>query len=69
MKGVSVSLIYGNINDVQQGVSVGAYNITEQLHGFQFGLINYAHNNRKIFRLTPFFNFNLRNKPKLPRSD
>jgi hypothetical protein len=42
------------------GVSISCFNVTDELHGFQFGLLNYARNNRKLFRLTPFVNFNLR---------
>jgi hypothetical protein len=41
------------------GVSISTVNLTKQLHGFEFGLINHAGNNKKPFRWTPFFNFNL----------
>ena len=44
----------------QYGISIAGYNKTENLHGFQFGLLNYAGNNRKLFRRMPLMNFNLR---------
>ena len=46
----------------QNGVSIALLNKTEELHGFQFGLINKANNNRPPFRCMPFLNFNLRKK-------
>ena len=56
---------YANSFDVQNGVSIGSYNRATELHGFQFGLINYAGNNRKLFRWLPFFNVHLKKKPKV----
>lgn len=44
------------------GVSIACFNATENLNGFQFGLWNYAANNRKLFRRLPIMNFNLRKK-------
>ena len=64
MDGVSVAL-FSNIFDKQEGVAVSAINLAKELHGFQFGLINCALNNRKFFRWTPLFNFNLRKKSNL----
>jgi hypothetical protein len=64
MNGMAFSYILNMFND-QNGVSVGGINVTKELHGFQFGLINCALNNRKFFRWTPLFNFNLRKKTKL----
>ncbi len=48
--------------DELNGVSFSCFNLTKSLHGFQFGLINYAANNRKLFRVMPFMNFNLKKK-------
>jgi len=62
MNGVSIA-VFQNSFKIQNGVSIGIYNKTNELHGFQFGLINYAGNNRRIFRWTPFFNFNLKRRP------
>ncbi len=53
--------------DKQNGVSISCYNAAEELHGFQFGLLNYAGNNRRIFRWTPFINFNLRKNARATR--
>lgn len=44
----------------QYGVSLASYNRAEELHGIQFGLINYAGNNRRIFRWLPLVNFHFR---------
>jgi hypothetical protein len=38
------------------GLSIALYNRTEKLHGIQFGLLNYAGNNRKGLRMLPFVN-------------
>jgi hypothetical protein len=61
MNGLSIGIVQNKF-DIQNGVSISIYNKTKELHGFQFGLINYAGNNRRIFRWTPFFNFNLNKK-------
>jgi hypothetical protein len=61
LNGLAVG-IYGNFIQVQHGVSIAAYNKTQELHGVQFGLINYAGNNRKLFRWMPLVNFNFRKK-------
>lgn len=39
------------------GISISLFNQTENLHGLQIGLINYAGNNPKLLRWLPFFNF------------
>ena len=61
IKGFALSLIKNTFKK-QNGVSISAINEADELHGVQFGLINHAKNNRKIFRWTPFFNFNFRKK-------
>ena len=38
-----------------RGLSIGVFNWTEELHGVQVGLLNYAGNNSR-FRWLPFFN-------------
>lgn len=39
------------------GVSVAGFNQATELHGVQFGLLNYAGNNPKLLRWLPFMNF------------
>lgn len=63
MNGMAASAAFNKF-DTLHGVSVSTVNLTKQLHGFEFGLINHAGNNRKPFRWTPFFNFNLRRQHK-----
>jgi hypothetical protein len=63
MNGIAISALFNEI-DTLHGMTISFANKSEQLHGFEFGLINYAGNNRKPFRYTPFFNFNLRKKKK-----
>ncbi len=53
-KGVVLSPI--NLSKEQNGVSVGVFNRTEKLKGFQFGLINYAGNNHRLLRWLPIIN-------------
>jgi hypothetical protein len=62
MNGFSVSLIVSRFDKVN-GVSISGINKSEELHGFQFGLINYAGNNKPIFKWIPLVNFNLK-KPE-----
>jgi hypothetical protein len=59
INGLSIAFLL-NTFDKQNGVSISCFNRAEVLHGFQFGLINYAGNNRRLFRWIPFINFNLR---------
>lgn len=59
--GLSVGVLFNDYSN-QKGVAIAAYNKTSELHGFQFGLLNYAGNNKKLFRWLPLMNFNLRKK-------
>jgi hypothetical protein len=63
LNGLAASLVT-NVIQVQHGVSIAAYNKTQELHGVQFGLLNYAGNNRKFFRWMPLVNFNFRKKSR-----
>ena len=58
LNGVSLS-IFANSFERVNGISFALLNRTKELHGFQFGLINYAGNNCKFFRWTPLFNLHL----------
>jgi len=62
LNGLSIS-IFQNYIDTTNGVMIAALNKSENLHGFQFGILNYAGNNRKIFQWLPIMNCNLRRKP------
>lgn len=55
LKGVSVS-IYNKIQDTQNGLTIGIFNIAENLNGVQIGLINIAKNNKGISKVMPFIN-------------
>ncbi len=46
------------------GLSIALYNRTTELHGLQFGLLNYAGNNPKGFRILPFINMHLKKNGK-----
>lgn len=59
--GLSIGILFNEYSK-QNGIAIAAYNKTTELHGFQFGLLNYAGNNKKLFRWLPFVNFNLRKK-------
>jgi len=61
MNGLSLAFLL-NLFKKQNGISISCFNSADELHGFQFGLLNYAGNNKRLFRWTPFFNFNLRKK-------
>jgi hypothetical protein len=61
MNGIATSAMFNKF-DTLHGTSISIVNLANQLHGFEFGLLNHAGNNRKPFRWTPFFNFNLRRK-------
>ena len=61
MNGLAISCLT-NVFDKQNGVSISFFNRAEELYGFQFGLLNYAGNNRRIFRWIPLLNFNFRKK-------
>src|SRR5262245_6258327 len=43
----------------QTGVIVGLLNVSQRLHGVQFGLLNYAGNNPRLLRILPFVNAHL----------
>ena len=64
-KGIALSLLHNSFNE-QSGVAISVFNKAEELHGFQFGLLNFAGNNRKLFQWLPFFNFNLRKRDHNP---
>jgi hypothetical protein len=49
-------------SDTLKGVSIATFNVTNNLHGIQIGLFNYAMNNKWPFRRTPIINFNFRRK-------
>jgi hypothetical protein len=61
LNGLSMGLIH-NVTGVQNGLSISAFNRTKELHGVQIGLLNYAGNNRSLFRWLPLININLRKK-------
>lgn len=61
MNGISASLLHNKIKK-QKGLSISLYNSTDHLKGIQIGIINYAGNNRKLFRYLPFINFNFKKK-------
>lgn len=61
INGLALGIFYNSF-DIQNGVSISLFNKAKELHGFQFGLLNYAGNNRPLFRWTPLFNFNFRQK-------
>ncbi|MDZ4840027.1 MAG: hypothetical protein SGJ04_08475 [Bacteroidota bacterium] len=52
-----------NNDSLHIGISIGGLNIAKQLYGFQFGLINIAKNNPRLFRVLPIFNCQFR-RPK-----
>jgi len=43
-----------------KGATIAVYNRTKELHGLQFGLLNYAGNNPKGLRVLPLLNLHLR---------
>lgn len=62
MNGLSIGVIFNSV-EKHTGVMIAAFNKSKELHGIQFGLLNYAGNNKKFFRWMPFINFNFRKKP------
>lgn len=58
VKGVTVS-VFKCYSIEHYGLSIGAVNKTESLHGLQLGLLNYAGNNPKLLRWLPLINFHL----------
>lgn len=59
--GLSVGIVFNDYIK-QNGIAIAAFNKASELHGFQFGLLNYAGNNKKLFRWLPLLNFNLRKR-------
>ena len=59
MKGLAIAT-YNDFPGSQTGVSIGIVNKTNELFGFQFGLINIVNENPKLFRVLPLMNFNLK---------
>ena len=41
------------------GISIGLFNYSKKLKGFQFGLLNYVENNPKFLKIIPFINLHL----------
>jgi len=60
LNGISISMFNNWIGE-QNGVTIGMINRAEKLHGIQFGLWNFAANN-KNFKYMPLVNFNFRRK-------
>jgi hypothetical protein len=56
VKGGAIGL-FNSYSKKQYGISVSALNKTEELHGLQIGLLNYAGNNPKFLRWLPIINF------------
>lgn len=50
---------YNEINDTQNGLTIGIINFAENLNGVQIGLINIANNNSGILKVLPFINAHL----------
>lgn len=63
VNGVSIASLI-SFADTLNGLSIACWNATNELHGFQFGLLNYAMNNKYPFKKMPLMNFNLRRKNK-----
>ena len=59
MTGVAIAG-YNHIHGVQRGLTIGLYNRAEELHGIQIGLLNYAGNNKGIWRWMPIVNAHLK---------
>ncbi len=51
--------LFNSYSKKQIGISVSVLNKTEELHGLQIGLLNYAGNNPKLLRWLPIINFHL----------
>ena len=55
-KGVMIAA-YNRAYGTQRGISIGIFNHATELFGIQFGVLNYAENNPKFFRMLPLMNF------------
>lgn len=51
--------LFNSYSKKQIGISISVLNKTEELHGLQIGLLNYAGNNPKLLRWLPIINFHL----------
>lgn len=58
LRGISVAG-WTRVRHTQNGLSIGLFNQAEELHGVQFGLLNYAGNNRGLARWLPIMNLHL----------
>lgn len=58
IRGVAIAL-GESYSKKQIGISISASNKTDELHGLQIGLINYAGNNPRLLRWLPLINFHL----------
>jgi hypothetical protein len=58
VKGVTSAILYC-YSSKQYGLSIAGFNKTENLHGIQVGIINYAGNNPKLLKWLPIINFHL----------
>ena len=63
LDGIAVAFVTNSF-EIQNGISIACINRASELHGFQFGFINYAGNNRKLFKWLPFFNVHLKKQRK-----
>jgi hypothetical protein len=58
VKGATICL-FSCYSKEHYGLSIAAYNKTENLYGLQIGLLNYVGNNPKLLRWLPLINFHL----------
>lgn len=58
LRGVSISA-FNHVRGEQYGLTIGIFNYARSLHGIQFGLLNFAGNNRKGVRWLPVLNAHL----------
>jgi hypothetical protein len=56
VKGVTICAMWCYSKE-HNGLSIAFYNKTDNLHGLQIGLLNYASNNPKLLRWLPLINF------------
>lgn len=47
---------FNHVRGEQRGLSIGLFNFARESHGVQLGVLNYAKNNRKPWRLLPLLN-------------
>lgn len=58
INGAAITVFNSN-SKIQNGFSISIFNKTDELHGIQIGLVNYAGNNSKLLRWLPVINFHL----------